>query len=120
MVFYRDEEGRMPFLDWLRRLPDPAVDRCRAALQRLQEEGFRLRRPTADLLADGIYELRVKYRGLNYRILYFFHGRQAVVVSHGLLKQRATVPPGEIAIAHERRRRFESDPAAYSGREDET
>jgi hypothetical protein len=35
VVFYRDEDGRMPLLDWLRGLPDAAVDRCRAALQRL-------------------------------------------------------------------------------------
>jgi phage-related protein len=120
VVFYRDEGGRMPLLDWLRRLPDAAVDRCRASLQRLQEEGYRLRRPTADLLTDGIHELRIKYRGLNYRMLYFFHGRQVVIVSHGFVKQRAGVPEREIAIARERRRRFEADPAAHTGREDET
>jgi phage-related protein len=120
LVLYRDEDGRVPLLDWLRRLPDAAVDRCRAALQRLQQEGFRLRRPTADLLDDGIYELRIKYRGLNYRILYFFHGRQAVIVSHGFLKQRAIVPARELATAKERRRRFEDDPAAHSAREQET
>jgi hypothetical protein len=53
-------------------------------------------------------------------MLYFFHGRQAVIVSHGFVKQRAGVPAREITLARERRRRFEDDPVAHSGRVDET
>ena len=40
------------------------------------------------MLRDGIYELRIGLQGLNYRILYFFHGKEAAVVSHGLIKER--------------------------------
>ena len=63
-------------------------------LERLHELGHELRRPEADLLRDGIYELRVALQGMNYRMLYFFHGREAVVVSHGIIKERV-VPPRE-------------------------
>jgi hypothetical protein len=64
-------------------------------LERLREMGHELRRPEADFLRDGIYELRVSLGGVHHRILYFFHGAIAAVVSHGLVKERV-VPPKEI------------------------
>jgi hypothetical protein len=47
----------------------------------LEQQGHELRRPIADFLRDGIYELRPSVQGVNYRILYFFSGRNVVVVS---------------------------------------
>ena len=35
----------------------------------------------------GIYELRVRLRTTNCRMLYFFHGRVAAVLAHGLVKE---------------------------------
>jgi len=46
-------------------------------------------------------------------MLYFFHGKLAVVVSHGLVKERA-VPPVEIDRALGRRSRFFDRPYAHS------
>ncbi len=63
-----------PFLDWFDGLPPKAQDKCRVRIERLRELGHELRRPEADYLRDGIYELRVKHQGVNYRLLYFFHG----------------------------------------------
>ena len=70
--------------------------------------GHELRRPEADFLRDGIYELRVSLGGIHYRILYFFHGAVAAVVSHGLVKERI-VPPKEIDRAIARKKLFESN-----------
>ena len=64
-------------------------------------------------LRDGIYELRVGLQGLQYRILYFFHGAIAAVVSHGLVKERV-VPSKEIDRAIERRKRFIANPARHT------
>jgi hypothetical protein len=50
------------------------------------------------LLRDKIYELRASLQGIHYRILYFFHGNLAAVVSHGIVKEDR-VPPVEIAHA---------------------
>jgi phage-related protein len=77
-------------------------------LERLREMGHELRRPEADFLRDGIYELRVSVGGVHHRILYFFHGAIAAVVSHGLVKERV-VPPKEIDHAVERKKRFEAN-----------
>jgi phage-related protein len=113
VVFFKEEDGRVPIIDWLEELPEKAQDKCLAKLKRLEDLGHELRRPEADLLRDGIYELRIGLQGLNYRILYFFHGREVVVVSHGLLKERV-VPPREIDEAAERKERFESKPKRHT------
>ena len=93
VVFFQEEDGSVPILAWLTDLPQKARLKCLAKLARLEELGHELRRPEADLLRDGIYELRVRLGSVNYRMLYFFHGRVAAVVSHGLTKEKA-VPRG--------------------------
>jgi hypothetical protein len=55
--------------------------------------GHELRRPEADYLRDGICELRVAMAGVNYRMLCFFFGTGAAVVSHGLTKEQAVERP---------------------------
>lgn len=88
VVLYREEDGSSPFVDWFDRLPVKAQDKCYVRLERLREMGHELRRPEADVLRDGIYELRVCLGGVHFRILYFFHGAMAAVVSHGVVKER--------------------------------
>lgn len=112
VVFYREDNGTVPLLDWLDTIPAGALDKCRVRIERLQRLGHELRRPEADFLRDGIYELRVGLQGINYRMLYFFHGNVAVVLSHGLTKRRK-VPPKEIDQAIERKKKFEADPKRH-------
>jgi phage-related protein len=52
--------------------------------------------------------------GVNYRILYFFHGKTAVVLTHGFSKQQAKVPPREIKTAVERKRLFQVSPRRHT------
>src|SRR5436853_5687248 len=116
VVFYREADGTVPVLKWLDALPRPALVKCRVKIDRLKELGHELRRPEADFLRDGIYELRVGLGGVNYRILYFFHGKGAVVLAHGLTKDRV-VPPHEIDEAIRRKRKFEQDPDKHTYQE---
>jgi phage-related protein len=113
VVFYRDARGNVPLVEWLDRLPAKARDKCLAAVLRLEEMGHEARRPLADFLRDGIHELRVRLGTINYRLLYFFHGRTVVVLTHGLTKERA-VPSREIELAIDRRRRFLDDPLKHT------
>ena len=113
LVLFREADGTVPLLEWLGGLPSKARVKCIAWLERLRDGGHELRRPDADYLRDGIYELRIGLRGVNYRILYFFHGREAVVVSHGLVKERI-VPPKEIDRAVRRMNEFLRDPDTHS------
>jgi hypothetical protein len=97
-------------VEWFDELSAKIQDKCYLRLERLRELGHELRRPEADFLRDGIYELRVSLRGVHYRILYFFHGTVAAVVSHGVVKEQV-VPRKEIDRAVEHKKRFEANPS---------
>jgi phage-related protein len=114
VIFFREEDGTIPFVDWLAALPSAARAKCLVRLDRLEELGHELRRPEADYLADGIYELRAKHAGVNYRMLYFFHGRTAAIASHGIAKQQAAVPPKDIEKAARRKAQFDANPRRHT------
>ena len=113
VVLFREDDGSIPLVEWLEAIPEKAQAKCIGALRRLEILGHELRRPEADYLRDEIYELRVGLQGVNYRMLYFFHGRTAIVVSHGLIKERV-VPPKEIDRAVKRRERYLANPDAHT------
>ncbi len=112
VVFFAEEDGTCPLLVWLDRLPQKVQDKCIVRIERLAEMGYELRRPEADFLRDGIYELRVGFQSGNYRMLYFFH-RQTAVISHGLTKEKR-VPDREIDLAIRHHQLFEKDPAKHT------
>lgn len=115
VFFYQDAPGDVPVLDWLMELDRRdrrARMKCQAAIERLQDIGHELRRPQADLLRDGIYELRIRVGRVNYRILYFFHNRNVALLAHGLTKEKA-VPSVDIDRAIARKRRYEAAPDAH-------
>lgn len=103
-------------VDWLADLRAAnlkAFANCVARIELLAQFGHELRRPAADFLRDGIYELRAKQGRVQYRILYFFHGRNVVVLAHGLTKEDL-VPPADIKTAVKRRLLFELDPEGHT------
>jgi len=116
VIFFQEAPGKTPSLiEWLDGLPAKAQRKCLARLKRLEDLGHELRRPEADYLGDGIYELRATYQGVHYRMLYFFHGRAKVVVSHGIVKERE-VPSTEIDVAVRTKEAFEADPTSHTFR----
>jgi len=120
VVFYRDEDGTVPVLDWLdevRRRDKRAFAKCYVRIQLLQSEGHELRRPHCDYLRDGIYELRIRFGTVNYRILYFFSGQIAAILAHGLGKE-GKVSDRDIELAIARKERFEKDPGRHSYEEE--
>lgn len=119
VYFYQEAKGAVPVLDWLRELERTnrrAAEKCEAAIERLAEFGHELRRPQADFLRDGVYELRVRVGQVNYRLLYFFHGQGVAILAHGLTKEKK-VPEADIDRAVERKKRFEADPEAHRYKE---
>ncbi len=86
-----DGDGSVPMQEWLddleRRQPK-AHAKCLARILESAERGSEMRRPHADTLRDGIHELRAKCGNVQYRILYFFFGKNAVTLSHGITKER--------------------------------
>ena len=111
LLFYR-EGSAVPVLDWLDEQSIEAQNRCLVAFERLATEGHAARRPLVENLGRGIYELRVRVGRVNYRILYFFHGRTAVLLTNGFTKE-AEIPRGEIELALARKEKFERNPEMY-------
>ena len=107
----------LAWLKELRRRNRAAYAKCVARVQRLAELGHELRRPEADYLRDGIYELRARLGRVNYRLLYFFHGQVAAVLTHGLTKEDK-VSDADIVRAIERKQRFQKRPAAHTYEEE--
>jgi phage-related protein len=118
VIFFQDEKGNCPVLSWLDELPIKIEQKARLRIEELARLGYELRRPVADYLRDGIYELRWRNQSVNYRILYFFYERTAVVLSHGFTKEDI-VPSGEIDLAIKHKADFERNPEAYSFAEEE-
>jgi phage-related protein len=120
MMFYRDEAGKVPVVEWLealRRTDRKAYAKCVVRIRRLAEMGHELRRPEADFLREGIYELRAKKGRVNYRILYFFHGSQVAILGHALSKEGA-IPDAEIERAIKRKEAFVRNPTRHSYQEE--
>src|SRR5437870_2643900 len=115
VFFYQEPDGEAPVLDWLRQLrreDRKGYSICFARIRMLAAFGHELRRPHADYLRDGIYELRAKRGRVNYRILYFFHGRNIALLAQGLTKEKE-VPVADIDRALRRKRLYEKDPQRH-------
>jgi phage-related protein len=118
VIFYRELDGSVPVLGWLQELERRnrrAAEKCIAQMEVLHQLGNERRRPLADYLRDGVYELRVRVGRSQHRILYFFHRRNAAAFVHGLTKERI-VPPRDIERALARMQLFKKNPALHSHR----
>lgn len=116
VIFYQDDGGGVPVMEWLAELQQRnrgAFAKCAQAIERLAHFGYELRRPHADMLREGIYELRVRHQRVNYRILYFFHGQNIAVLAHGLVKEKQ-VPDVDIERALERKLKLENAPDKHT------
>lgn len=116
LLVFRKAVEEVPLTEWLEELEEQepnAYAKCLARIQQLEQSGFELRRPAADILRDGIWELRARNRNTQYRILYFWIGKNVACLSHGLTKEGA-VPDTEIERAIKAKELVKSDRARYT------
>src|SRR5437016_5967977 len=106
VVYYRDDDGTVPALEFVTKMPEKAKVKLAIRIKRLVQLGHELRRPECDYLRDGIYELRVRLGHVNYRVLYFFHGRTIAVLGGGLTKE-SEIPSAVIERVLKRKAGFE-------------
>jgi phage-related protein len=116
VVFFQDDDESVPALEWLRDIKQRdrrITAKFHERILELKDHGWELTRPSADILRDGIYELRVRFGSVNYRLLYGFHGRTAAVLAHGVVKE-TEVPGADVDIAIERMTRFAKNPEVHT------
>lgn len=93
--FYQDHRGKYPVRDYLEGLSNKIeLSQINRYMLELKNQGYRLQRPIAAPLRDGVYELRPGHN----RILYGFVNGVAVLL-HALRKTRNEIPDRDIDLA---------------------
>ena len=117
VVFFKNEKGKEPVREWFKAQKPAARKKGMKTVNLLAENGHELRRPFSDILRDDIYELRWALNHVQYRILYFFHKQNAVVLAHAITKEDV-VPNAEINRALENKKKYEANPKDCTGTEE--
>jgi len=99
IIYYEDADSVSELYDFIESQDVRVQAKLFAWINMLEEKGATLTRPYADLLEDGIHELRIKLTGKQVRILYFFCYRMYIVLTHSFVKSTDKVPENEIRKA---------------------
>lgn len=108
IIYYETVKEECPVEDFInsRNLENRA--KIFSWFEQLEIHGPNLPRPYADLLEDGIHELRIKLSGEQIRIIYFFCYRDFIILTHAFRKTTDKVPKTEILKAKKYRNDFVS------------
>jgi len=101
-IFYVAPSGRVPVQGWLDERDREVQEQAIALLQELRDQGGRLSMPHARHLRGKIWELRVKARSGEYRLLYATVSGRRILMLHGFKKTTREAPPREILLAEDR------------------
>jgi phage-related protein len=103
VLYYTREDGSMPVKEYIDNLSFRERAKTMAFIELLEDKGPNVPRPYADLLEDGIHELRIKLTGTQVRILYFFCYQNSIVLTNVFNKHSDKVPKDKIKLAKESR-----------------
>lgn len=106
VLYYEDPKGQCPVFDFIQKRKVNDRQKLMNWIEQLEENGPQLPRPYADLLDNGIHELRVKLSGDQVRVLYFFCYKDYIILTHSFIKRQSQVPKKEIQKAHNMREEF--------------
>ena len=104
IYYFIDEHDRSTVEDFVKELSDKESMKVRAYIKILKEYGHALRRPIADYLGEGIYELRPQA----HRVFYFFFMKDSVVLLHALRKKTDKIPINDFNLCVKRKREVEA------------
>ncbi len=102
LVFFTRVRGDSPIDEFLDGLDKKSRAKVAAYLSLLEEEGPSLKRLYADLARGKIRELRIQYRSNQYRVLYFFHFRDQIVLVHAFSKKTQQLKEKDIELSERR------------------
>ena len=103
ICFFVDERGAKPVMEFIDKLPVKDQAKIITYLGELRSEGHKMRRPMADYLGEGIYEVRPK----DNRIFYFFYLRENVVLLHAIRKKTDKIPKDDLDLCLKRKKQVE-------------
>lgn len=98
VLFYQSARGECFIEEFLEELPGKTRGKILRWIEALQMQGPNLPRPYADIVRGKIRELRIVFGSQQYRLLYFFTGKQ-IIMTHGFIKKTSAVPLQELERA---------------------
>ena len=99
IYYFIDERGDNPVKEFIKSLSIDERAKVFAYISELKRQGNNLRRPLADYLGHGIYELRPKAN----RIFYFFFLKDNAVLVHAIRKKADKIPPKDLEVCIKRK-----------------
>lgn len=103
VYYFVDERGDSPVKEFINSLPIKDQAKIFAYIAELKEQGHNLRRPLADYLESGIYELRPK----NNRLFYFFFLKNNAILVHAIKKKSDKIPRHDLELCIKRKKYIE-------------
>ena len=97
--WFIDDKFNNPVKEFILGLSWKEKAKIKAYMIELKLQGHNLRRPMADYLDHGIYELRPK----DNRIFYFFYFRNNIVFVHAIRKKTDKIPASDLQICLKRK-----------------
>ena len=104
VYYFIDEDGCKPVKEFINSLTDKEQAKVYAYIAELKNQGNNLRRPMADYLRDGIYELRPR----DNRIFYFFYLRDRAILVHAIKKHVKRIPGYDLRLCIKRKVKIEN------------
>jgi hypothetical protein len=92
ILYCDDDLPRCPITEFIETCPPKHQVKILRFLSLLEELGPNLPRPYADILYDGVHELRVRLSGQHVRLLYFFCFQKFIILYYGFVKNTSRVP----------------------------
>lgn len=106
IIYYSTPADKSEVYEFIESLSENNQVKVLSFIQVLSENGPNLPRPYADLLIDGIHELRIKLSGNQVRFLYFFCYKEYIILTHSFVKTTDKVPIKEINKAKKIKNEF--------------
>lgn len=105
IYYFLDKDGAAPVKEFIASLTLKEKAKVYAYIRELKRQGNNLRRPMADYLRSGIYELRPK----DNRIFYFFYLRDCAVLVHAIKKRTSEIPENDLRLCLKRKGELEAE-----------
>lgn len=105
IYYFVDKDRVAPVKEFIASLAIKEQAKVYAYICELKKQGNNLRRPMADYLKGGIYELRPK----DNRIFYFFYLRDSVVLLHAIKKKTRDIPEDDLRLCFKRKGQVETE-----------
>ncbi len=103
IYYFLDERGESPVKEFIKALSQDERANVFAYIAELKNQGHNLRRPLADYLGQGIYELRPKAN----RVFYFFFLKNSAVLVHAIRKKTDKISNRDLEVCLKRKSEVE-------------